>query len=164
MVGRQIVVMGVAAAGKSAVGAALAARLGAPFIDADHLHPRSNIDKMSSGIPLDDGDRRPWLDAVAAALADAPATVVACSALKRAYRDRIRAGSPGCRFVLLDVPRSVLLARITARADHFMPASLLDDQLATLEHPAPDEAVIVVDATNAVERLVDEIERRLGVS
>jgi gluconokinase len=136
--------MGVAGSGKSTVGVLLAARLGVPFVDGDALHPASNVAKMAAGIPLDDADRAPWLDAVGARLAQGR-VVVACSALRRAYRDRLRDAAPAAQFVLLHGTRALLASRLTARVDHFMPAVLLDSQLATLELPTPGEGVRVYD-------------------
>lgn len=135
----RIVVMGPSGSGKSLVGAALAARLRARFVDGDDLHPRANVAKMASGTPLDDADRLPWLDAVALVLADQRPVVVACSALRRSYRDRIRATCPDAWFVELVVGATQLRDRVSRR-DHFMPATLLDSQLATLEPLATDEA------------------------
>lgn len=116
----------------------MAAALGAEFIDGDDLHPRANVAKMASGVPLDDNDRAPWLDAVGYALSRT-SVVVACSALRRTYRDRIRSQSAGVLFVELVVDPAQLQRRMSRR-DHFMPTSLLDSQLATLEPLASDEA------------------------
>ena len=127
-----VVVMGVAGAGKTTVGEALAAALGWPFVEADELHPAANVDKMRRGEPLDDADRAPWLDAVAARMRALPDAVVACSALRERYRAVLRV-RPDVRFVLIDVPRALLEARLAARRGHFMPPSLLPSQLATLE-------------------------------
>ncbi len=144
--------MGVSGSGKSSVGSAVAAEHGWAFVDADDLHPEANVAKMAAGTPLTDADRWPWLDAVAATLASAPGgIVVACSALKRSYRDRIRATAPSAAFVELTGPRELLWERMTARPGHFMPASLLDSQLATLESLAPDEsgALVSIEGTRA---------------
>lgn len=142
----RVVVMGVSGCGKSTVGALLAAHLAVPYLDADDLHPAENIARMAAGTPLTDDDRAPWLDLVAAALAAPPAgAVVACSALRRTYRDRLRAGAPGTVFVHLTGSVALLTSRLTARTDHFMPASLLDTQLATLEDLATDEAGLALD-------------------
>lgn len=138
----RIVVMGPSGSGKSLVGASLAAALRADFVDGDDLHSRANVVKMASGRPLDDADREPWLDAVAATLRR-PAVVVACSALRRAYRDRIRTKTAGVVFVELVVPQADLRKRMSRR-DHFMPSSLLDSQLATLEPLQSDEAGVRV--------------------
>ena len=140
-----IVVMGVSGSGKTTVGEALAADLGVPLLEGDQFHPKANIDKMSSGTPLTDDDRWPWLDAIAKAIRDAPdGVIVTCSSLRRIYRDRLRAGAGRPMiFVFLSGSRETLAARLAARKGHFMPASLLDSQLATLEPPHPDEPGIV---------------------
>ena len=147
-----VVVMGVSGAGKSTVGIALAGLLGVRFVDADALHPPANVAKMAAGTPLTDPDRWPWLDLVGTALADARDTglVVACSALKRAYRDRIRVAVPAVQFVHLIVPRPALNDRVAGRLDHFMPASLLDSQLETLEPLAADERGIAIESVGGV--------------
>ncbi|MEM8706217.1 MAG: gluconokinase [Actinomycetota bacterium] len=146
-----VVVMGVAGSGKSVVGQAVAGRLGRPFTDADDLHPEANVEKMRRGEPLTDDDRRPWLDAVGSALAASPAPVVACSALKRAYRDRLRSHAPDVRFVHLDGDRDLIADRMAERVDHFMPLSLLDDQFSTLEPLDADEPgrAVPIDGTVA---------------
>ncbi|MFN4157898.1 MAG: gluconokinase [Gemmobacter sp.] len=143
----RIVVMGVAGCGKSTVGAALAARLGGHYLDGDDLHPSANVEKMRRGQPLTDTDRRPWLDLVGAALArmDPPA-LIGCSALRRAYRDRITVAAGGPVFFLhLAGSRDLIGARMAARTGHYMPTSLLDSQFATLEPPAPDEWAAEID-------------------
>lgn len=152
----RIVVMGPSGSGKSLVGAALAARLRSHFIDGDDLHPRGNVAKMAAGTPLTDEDRAPWLDAVAHALVHQAPVVVACSALRRAYRDRIRASCADAWFVELVVPQTELRERMSRR-DHFMPASLLDSQLATLEPLATDEAGIRVANDAHLESVVARI-------
>ena len=156
MTDAKIVVMGVSGCGKSRIGAALAKRLGLRFLDGDSLHPQANIAKMAQGTPLDDDDRAPWLDVVGAALG-AQADIVACSALKRAYRDRIRAQAPSAVFVHLAGDRAVLAHRVASRPGHFMPPVLLDSQLATLEPLAPDEAGFVVDLTQTPAQIVARI-------
>jgi gluconokinase len=156
----RIVVMGPSGSGKSVIGAALASVLEARFVDADDLHPEANVAKMRAGISLDDVDRMPWLDIVGRALADSPEIVIACSALARRYRDRIRGQAPDAVFVELRVPRSELDRRMRTRL-HFMPASLLDSQLETLEPLGDDEPGVRVDnlgevaaiATTAAEAL-----------
>ena len=157
---RPVVVMGVSGSGKTTVGAALADALGLRFVDGDALHPAANVAKMAAGIPLDDADRAPWLDAVGAVLADGP-VVVACSALKRAYRDRLRAAAPGLQLVFLDGDRALLASRMTARPGHFMPASLLDSQLATLERPEPDEHALTADIARPAEEIVTGLAGRM---
>ena len=132
--------MGVSGSGKTSVGIALAAALGVPFRDADDLHPAANVAKMAAGIALTDDDRIPWLALVGAELAAASeGLVIACSALRRVYREAILAAAPSTRFVFLDGSRGLLESRMQHRDGHFMPASLLDSQLATLEPLAEDE-------------------------
>ncbi len=145
------VVMGVSGSGKSSVGIALAHVLGVPFCEGDALHPQANIARMSAGTPLADADRWPWLDKVGAWLAAHDGGVASCSALRRAYRDRLRAQAPGTAFILLDAGAGTLRARLLARHGHFMPASLLDSQLATLERPGTDERALVLDATRPLD-------------
>ena len=159
---QRIVVMGVSGCGKSSLGAALSQALGIPYRDGDDLHPAVNVAKMRAGEALTDADRWPWLDRVAQELARLAPVIVGCSALRRAYRDRIRAGAGGpVLFVHLAGSREVIAARMAARSGHFMPASLLDSQFATLEPPGPDEAAITVDIDQPMDRLVAEILRRL---
>lgn len=155
----RLVVMGVSGCGKTTLGAALAARLGAGFVDADDLHPPANRAKMARGEALTDGDRAPWLDLVAGVLRNRAPVVVACSALRRAYRDRLREAGE-VRFLHLAAPREVIAARLAARQGHFMPASLLDSQYATLEPPGPDEAV-TLDARLAPDALLEQALARL---
>jgi carbohydrate kinase (thermoresistant glucokinase family) len=151
---RRIVVMGVSAAGKSSVGRALAHELGLEFVDADDLHSPANVAKMAAGVPLDDDDRRPWLDAVGARLSTAHAgIVIACSALRRAYRDRIRTTAPETVFVHLTGTPELLAERAAARSGHFMPPALLASQLAILEPLGSDE----VGADFLVDGSVDEL-------
>ncbi len=145
--------MGVSAAGKTTVGRAASALTGVTFLDADDRHPPQNIAKMAAGIALDDADRAPWLDAVGTALRDERPCIMACSALRRSYRDRLRELAPHTVFALLQLPRAELERRIAARTDHFMPAGLLDSQLATLEPPGTDEEVVVLDATRSIDEL-----------
>jgi len=158
--------MGVAGCGKSAVGAALAARLDATYLDGDDLHPQANIDKMSRGEALTDEDRWPWLTLVGQKLA-APdgILILGCSALKRRYRDHIRkeAGAP-VLFVHLAGSRKLIATRMAARAGHFMPASLIDSQFAALEPPGPDENAVTVDIDRPLERIVDDIATHLEES
>ncbi len=152
------VVMGVSAVGKSSVGRAIAERAGAEFIDGDDLHPAANVAKMAAGEPLDDDDRAPWLDEVGATLArhaDA-GIVVACSALKRAYRDRIRRAAPATRFVFLHGTPELLAERAGARTGHFMPPALLASQLATLEPLGDDEPGVALDVADPVDALATD--------
>lgn len=157
-----IVVMGVSGCGKSTVGALLAARLDVEFQDADELHPPANVAKMAAGIALDDDDRRPWLERVGAWLVAHPdGGVVACSALRRSYRDILRAHAPATIFVHLDANPDVLVARVSQRTDHFMPASLVASQLSTLEPLEPDEGGIVVDADAPLDDIVTSVVAQL---
>ena len=145
--------MGVSGSGKSTVGAALAERLGVPFVDGDALHPLTNVERMAAGMPLTDDDRWPWLAAVGARLAEGD-VVVACSALKRSYRDAILAEAPDARFIHLTGSHELLDERMQQRLDHFMPASLLESQLATLEPLAADEPGVAVENVGSVDAVV----------
>ena len=152
--------MGVSGSGKSTVGAGIASRLGLAFVDGDSLHSAASVAKMQAGTPLQDDDRWLWLDRVGASLADTvrrPAgVVVACSALKRAYRDRIRRAAPAVRFVFLDGTAALIGSRMATRAGHYMPGTLLESQLRTLERPGPDEADVVrVDVDAEPGRIVE---------
>ena len=148
--------MGVSGSGKSTVGAALARRLGVPFVDADTLHPPANIAKMTAGEPLDDEDRRPWLDRVGEWLAGHPdGGVVSCSALKRTYRERLRAHCPRAEFLHLSGSPELIGGRLAARRGHFMPAALLRSQFDALEPLGVDEAGVTVDAGLGVDAIVD---------
>ena len=156
-----VVVMGVSGSGKSTIGSHLAERLGLPFLEGDGFHPPANVAKMASGIPLTDRDRWPWLDEIAAALnrerRSGHGAIATCSALKRAYRDRLRSSTDGqIQFVLLDGPPDLLRARMARRSGHFMPASLLDSQLAILERPDADECALRLDFGRSVSELVDD--------
>jgi gluconokinase len=159
----QLVVMGVSGSGKSTVGAALAAHLGLPFADADALHPAANVAKMAAGEPLTDDDRSPWLAAVGMAVAAASNTgiVMACSALKRSYREAILAEAPGVRFIELDASRAVLENRMAHRAGHFMPASLLDSQLDTLEPLEADEPGFRVNVARPLAETLADVQAAL---
>ena len=159
----RIVLMGVAGCGKSAVGAALAARIGAAYLDGDDLHPPANIEKMSRGEPLSDADRWPWLTVIGRRLANPDGTLIlGCSALKRRYRDHIRAeaGAPAT-FVHLSGTKELITKRMGARTGHFMPTSLIDSQFAALEPPTVDENAITVDIDNPLEAIVAAIAARL---
>lgn len=148
-----IVVMGVSGVGKSSVGSVLADLLKVKFVDADSLHPLVNVQKMAGGIPLTHEDRWPWLRAVGRTLASATpeGIVVACSALRRAYRDEIRRQEPATLFILLKTDGTMLRERLTQRPGHFMPASLLDSQLETLEPLEPDEAGLTVASEGGID-------------
>jgi gluconokinase len=153
--------MGVAASGKTTVAEGLAQTLHATFLEADRFHPPANIAKMSNGIPLIDEDRWPWLSAMRDALAERDRVVVACSALKRSYRDLLRtAGS--VQFVFLAIDRNLARDRIAARKGHFMTAQMVDSQFATLEAPGSDEPdVITMDARLSVEEIVADCSETL---
>ena len=151
--------MGVSGCGKSSVGEALSRRLGIPYVDGDDLHPAGNVAKMRAGVPLTDADRWPWLDRVAQVLHDRAPVIVGCSALKRAYRDRIRAGAGGpVTFVHLAGNRDLIAGRMARRTGHYMPLTLLDSQFAALEPPGPEEAItvdIALDLPDLVETVLD---------
>ena len=158
----RVVLMGVAGCGKSSVGAALAPLVGARYLDGDDLHPQANIDKMTAGIPLTDGDRAPWLAEVGRLLAPQGRLIVGCSALKRHYRDIIRdAAAAPVVFVHLAGSRE-LIGGMAARTGHFMPESLLDSQFAALEPPGPDEASVHADIALPLETLVARIAAALS--
>jgi len=160
-----VVVMGVSGCGKSAVAAGMAQQLGWRAVDADDLHSPQAVAKMRAGQALNDDDRAPWLGRVGALLAASstaadtanPGMLVACSALRRTYRDRLRAACPGLRFLFLEGERSVLAARMAQRPGHYMPASLLDSQLQTLERPGADEPdVLRLDIDQPLHTLVQQ--------
>jgi gluconokinase len=151
-----IVVMGVSGSGKSTVAAVLAGRLGVPFEDADDLHPRENVEKMTRGVPLDDNDRWPWLELIGEWLvAHESGGVIACSALKRRYRDQLRHHCHSVEFLHLEGGRDLIERRQASRPGHFMPASLLTSQFETLEPLAPDERGVVVSVAGSVDEIVD---------
>lgn len=152
-----LVVMGVSGSGKSTVGAALAQRLRVPFADADDFHPPANIAKMTAGHALDDDDRLPWLTAIGDWLAAHPdGCVMSCSALKRQYRDHLRSAAPDLVFLHLEGTREVITTRQASRPGHFMPASLLTSQFATLEPLEPDELGVVIDVDRSVDAIVQQ--------
>jgi gluconokinase len=149
--------MGVSGSGKSTVGMALAQRLRVPFVDADTLHPPANITKMAGGEPLDDDDRYPWLDKVGEWLAGhRDGGVVSCSALKRAYRDRLRAHCPQVEFLHLAGSPALISGRVAARTGHFMPAALLRSQFDSLEPLGADESGATVDVAQDIDAIVDD--------
>ena len=156
-----VVVMGVSGSGKTSIGTLVAETLAVAFVDADELHPPANVKKMAGGTALTDDDRWAWLRLVAGAMQQRTSAgtevVVACSALRRAYRDVLRTGSDDVRFVLLDVPRPDLEERLTRRRGHFMPAALLNSQLATLEPFSDGDPGGVVDASGSIEQTVDAV-------
>jgi carbohydrate kinase (thermoresistant glucokinase family) len=151
-----IVVMGVSGCGKSTLGQALAQALGVPYIEGDELHPPDNVALMAAGTPLTDDDRAGWLDRIGERLVQARDTgaVVTCSALRRLFRDRLRAAAPALRLVYLHGPPALLAERIGQRTGHYMPATLLPSQLQTLEAPGPDEAAVTLDIAQPPEALV----------
>ncbi|HEY6223544.1 MAG TPA: gluconokinase [Gemmatimonadales bacterium] len=162
---RRICVMGVSGAGKTVVGSLLADALAVGFLEGDALHPPENVQRMAQGIPLTDDDRRPWLAAIAARIADARRTkaglVVACSALKRLYRDVLRGADGELIFVHLTGNAALIRRRLAQRVGHYMPATMLDSQLATLEIPGTDEHALTCDVADAPEAIVTRIVRRL---
>lgn len=164
----RIVVMGVSGCGKSTVGAGLAARLGVPFLEGDDLHPPENVARMRRGVALDDAHRARWLDDIAERLTSPAATrdglVVSCSALKREYRDRLRARAPDLRFVHLRGDPALIAHRMATRSGHYMPASLLDSQLRTLEPPGPDEQAITLDIAQAPSTLIAQAIEALEIA
>ena len=153
----RLVVMGVSGCGKTTVGAALAQRLSLPMIDGDDLHAPASVAKMRAGVPLEDADRWPWLERIGLRLADSgPGLVVACSALRRSYRDRIRHHARGVRFLFLDGGFELISQRLGRRAGHYMPATLLESQFRTLERPDDRETdVITLDIDRPVSELVN---------
>ena len=161
----RLIVMGVAGAGKSLIGEALARALDVDFVEGDTFHSAENVARMAAGVPLTDELRAGWLqrlaDRLAAAHRDGSGIVITCSALKRAYRDLLRAGAPDVRFVFLTGGRDLLAQRLAARRGHFMPPSLLDSQLATLEEPAPDEAPLTFDIAESPRDIVAALLARL---
>jgi gluconokinase len=164
---RLVVVMGVSGCGKSSVGERIAMAFQCEFVEGDALHPAANIEKMSAGIPLTDDDRWPWLDAIGRKISESrtrrESLVVSCSSLRKVYRDRLRSAAGGrlC-FVFLEGPREVLEARMRVRPGHFMPASLLDTQLATLEVPTGEPGVITIDLRLSLDEIVSEALSGLG--
>jgi gluconokinase len=168
-----IIVMGVTGCGKTTVGKRLAETLHWPFYDADEFHPPANIEKMRSGVPLTDADRWPWLDRLRAlidqTLTGASAAganrqnnaVLACSALRKAYRDRLTPSGTGVQFVYLRISPELARARLKARPSHYMPASLVESQFAVLEEPPESPTVLWLDAAEAVELSVQHVLRRL---
>jgi gluconokinase len=147
--GWAVVVMGVSGSGKTTVAELLAKQLGWRFMEGDRLHPPANVEKMGQGIPLTDADRAPWLDRIGEELkswaAEGRSGVMTCSALKRAYRDRIRLARPDVRFVYLKGSQALIKGRVATRHHEYMPASLLVSQFDALEEPTPDERVVTVD-------------------
>ena len=158
----RLVLMGVSGCGKSVVGEALAALLGVPYVDGDGLHSAGNVAKMAAGVPLQDADRWPWLDAVAGVLRARAPVIVGCSALKLCYRDRIRAGAGGeMTFVHLTGSRALIASRMAARRGHYMPVTLLDSQFAALEPPLEEADAFAVSIDQTPEGIAAEIAAKI---
>jgi gluconokinase len=167
--GFALVVMGVSGSGKTTVAERLAKQLGWPFMEGDRLHPPANVEKMRQGIPLNDADRAPWLDRIGEELkswdAEGRSGVLTCSALKRAYRDRIRSARPDVRFIYIKGSEALIGARVAARHHEYMPASLLRSQFDALEEPTPDEpGVVTVDAGGSADEEVAEVIAALNLA
>jgi gluconokinase len=159
----RVVVMGVSGCGKTTVGQALAGLLGVPYVDGDDLHSPENVARMAAGVPLDDDARAGWLDRVGARLAAAgeDGVVVSCSALKRSYRDRLRAAEPGLTLVFLHGEPALIAARLASRQGHYMPPSLLQSQLDTLEPPRADEGPLHADIAEAPTQIAARLAHQL---
>jgi gluconokinase len=162
MISMPIVVMGVSGSGKTTVGRLIAQELDMPFVDGDDLHSPANRQKMADGIPLQDADRMSWLDAIAEVLRGPP-TVLACSALKRKYRDTLRDAAPNLRLVYLSGSKALLAQRLAARSHEFMPPSLLESQLLTLEPPQVDERVLTLDIESPPGEITKAIASWIGM-
>jgi carbohydrate kinase (thermoresistant glucokinase family) len=160
----RLIVMGVSGCGKSTVGSMLGIRTGIPFVEGDTLHPPRNVALMAAGTPLTDEDRASWLDDIASrfgALEADTGLIVSCSALKRIYRDRLRAACPDLRFIHLHGDKALLEQRLQYRTGHYMPPSLLTSQLQTLEPPSSDEPAITLNIAIPTEQLVAQLEQQL---
>jgi gluconokinase len=160
-----LLVCGVSGSGKTTIGTLLAKRLGWTYAEADSFHPASNVAKMAAGHPLDDADRRPWLAAIGVFIDEttsaARPAVVSCSALKRAYRDQLRAGRPNVRLIFLDAPIDVVRQRLEGRRGHFFPAELLESQYRDLEAPDPEEHVLHVSVGASPDATPDSVVDRI---
>jgi len=157
---RAILVMGVSGSGKSTIGKGLARRIGAAFLDADDFHPPENVARMAAGKPLTDDMRWPWLDRLVTEVGSAGGdrdVVLACSALRRSYRNHLRRGIANLILIYPDASRTLIQSRMAARADHYMPLALLDSQFATLEVPTPDEGAITVSVDQPVDAIVAQL-------
>ncbi|ANO32018.1 gluconokinase [Vibrio breoganii] len=159
MAGSSIIVMGVCASGKSTIGAQLAQKLGYKFIDGDDLHPRANIQKMASGMPLDDDDRTPWLERIRDAAYSLESKnehgVIVCSALKKKYRDQIREGNGNVTFLFLDGSMDLIMERMKQRKGHFMKLNMVTSQFEALERPDAEPKTIVVDIDCSIAEVVE---------
>ncbi len=160
----KVIVMGVSGCGKSLIGTRLAERLEVPFFDADDFHSQANVAKMASGVPLTDADRSGWLDDLAELVrVEQKGLVLACSALKRAYRDRLRAGNPSLQFVYLRGDMDTIWSRHSSREDHYFNGrTMLESQFRTLQEPEPDEGAITVDVSELPDRIVERCLSALG--
>jgi gluconokinase len=160
-----VILMGVSGSGKTTIAVRLAAELGWPYLDADVLHPSANTDKMRAGIPLTDTDRKPWLEAILARIEEVRGRggglIVACSALRRSYRDLLTRGRPDTQLVYLKGSAEIIHQRLIARTDHFAGAELLASQLQELEEPGPEECAIIMDVTTPPDAIVEGILARL---
>jgi carbohydrate kinase (thermoresistant glucokinase family) len=160
-----LVMMGVSGSGKTTVASAVAQRLGWDLLEGDKFHPPENVSKMAAGVALTDADRWPWLHAIASAIdkerAAGNSAVVACSALKRSYRDILVGDRPDVLLVYLQGSKALIGRRLAARKGHFMPTALLDSQFATLEEPGPDEHAVIVSVDNAPDAIVEEVLRQV---
>ena len=157
MIDVKLVVMGVSGCGKTTIGEILATHYQAIFFDGDNLHPRANVEKMSKGLPLTDEERWPWLETVGKKMNSETNVIIACSALKKSYRDYIRLFSPATEFIFLHGSKEVLSSRLGARKGHFFPASLLDTQLALLEPLAVDEVGVKIDIDQTQDEIAEEV-------
>ncbi|MDE1239920.1 gluconokinase [Vibrio aestuarianus] len=159
MTGSSIIVMGVCACGKSTVGEKLAQKLGAKFIDGDDLHPKANIIKMAGGEPLNDDDRKPWLERIRDAAFSLESKneqgIIVCSALKKTYRDQIREGNQNVTFLFLDGSFDLIMQRMQARQGHFMKANMVESQFNTLERPDDEDRVAVIDIDTNIDQVVE---------
>lgn len=163
MAARHVVVMGVAGSGKSALAPLLARALGLPMVEGDEFHPDTNVQKMRQGQPLDDRDRAEWLQRLAAELRARPqGAVLTCSALKRSYRDLLRAAAPGLRFVHLAATPEIAARRAAMRSGHFYPPALVASQFQALEDPAGEEGVVLLDASAPLQELARQALVQLG--
>ncbi|MCG3736440.1 gluconokinase [Vibrio cincinnatiensis] len=169
MTGNSIIVMGVSGCGKSTIGALIAQRLGAKFIDGDDLHPRANIEKMRHGEPLNDHDRAPWLERIRDAAFSlenkSEQGIIVCSALKKAYREQIRDGNQNVTFLFLDGDKDLIIERMRARQGHFMKIDMLESQFATLQRPSAEETDVLTisiagDIDHVVERAITALQQR----